>query len=922
VRLPANAAVLELQRLVYRVDFNVRTAAGERIAVDGGFFEAPATDIDVNLADVLESTGLSSAATLPVYYNLESIASPFGEDLVRSADAEAALELMGAQGSQRVERTVTVGPGGQFETLNEALTYCSRWTPQYLFKATRLYDPVVEIVLKSGYVMAEQVFLVGQNLSYVVITAEDDEVTIRRSAVSQSFGLGSQVTWRTGVFPAFSAHLNSALPIIGCLFEFDTTGTGSGTVGVRLSGNSRGVILKNSGVKAAGWRGIDVESSEVYARGSIWDGSGWVHIPGVSPSGARGGIRLAGSRASIRAASAQNCLYGAYVGGGVASVVDLNCSGAGVYAGEEFDFGAGNDDSESGDEVTTAPTQGSGLVIQNAWVGGAGGYFNDCAKNGVEVRDGSVFYNGRTAYQAGVGYRYLEATGNGERAVLVNTGGTFIAQNCTLSAVGSFSTLSLDNASRAVVSGATITSENSHAVGVSGGSELSAQGATITSDASWGVRMFASRADIRLAAINGTSGGVQLNNGSVILNSQGATTSGGALTVNVVAGTSTADGTHIGFSDNVGAADLDASNWASGSDFEGRHPWTLGTGQAVATDQARSGSKSLKLTGSGTSNIGLYGTNVVGPLQVVPGEQIAVSLWVRRDSAYAATNTRLRLVNVANSNTEQAVNFNEGNIASADTWTNLTATYTVGSGVHLLRASIESTVTAGTVWVDDIVIRKLPAALASAATVGGTAIVSTSGSQVLTNKDLTAGSNIFGTADTDRQSQTMQTLPRFAVASNTGLVSQTVQLVYNTCPESFTATKIEVLSGTTAAAATPSVVQMGIYSVASNGDLTLIASTPNDTALLAATNTLYEKSFSTPVALTAGSRYALALLVVSSATMPTIAGYARTGTGQSTLLAKAPRLLGNIAGQSDLPASIAAGDVANANQMQYLRVSA
>jgi hypothetical protein len=65
VRLIANDAVLELpDPLVYRVDFRLTTPIGEPVRVDTVYFEAPDSDLTVQLAEVLESA-LSSAAGAP-----------------------------------------------------------------------------------------------------------------------------------------------------------------------------------------------------------------------------------------------------------------------------------------------------------------------------------------------------------------------------------------------------------------------------------------------------------------------------------------------------------------------------------------------------------------------------------------------------------------------------------------------------------------------------------------------------------------------------------------------------------------------------------------------------------------------------------------------------------------------------------------
>jgi hypothetical protein len=56
VRLWAHDPVLEIDKLTYEVSFDLHTVHGQPVAVDGGYFEAPQTDIVVQLAEVLQST--------------------------------------------------------------------------------------------------------------------------------------------------------------------------------------------------------------------------------------------------------------------------------------------------------------------------------------------------------------------------------------------------------------------------------------------------------------------------------------------------------------------------------------------------------------------------------------------------------------------------------------------------------------------------------------------------------------------------------------------------------------------------------------------------------------------------------------------------------------------------------------------------
>jgi len=87
-----------------------------------------------------------------------------------------------------------------------------------------------------------------------------------------------------------------------------------------------------------------------------------------------------------------------------------------------------------------------------------------------------------------------------------------------------------------------------------------------------------------------------------------------------------------------------------------------------------------------------------------------------------------------------------------------------------------------------------------------------------------------------------------------------------------TARTIEVTTGGTAAGATPTLVKVGLCSVAANGDLTLLGQSVNNVALFAAANTQYRIGLAASVPLTRGTVYALVVIVVSGATLPTFVG--------------------------------------------------
>lgn len=153
----------------------------------------------------------------------------------------------------------------------------------------------------------------------------------------------------------------------------------------------------------------------------------------------------------------------------------------------------------------------------------------------------------------------------------------------------------------------------------------------------------------------------------------------------------------------------------------------------------------------------------------------------------------------------------------------------------------------------------------------------------------------------------VSTIPRQAAASNSAVTLSTgfFRTVHFTALRSFTSTGMRVYSGGTAAAATPTLVRFGLYSLDPDGAGTLIASIANDTSLLAATSTAYTRSWTTPAEVTAGARYALGALVVSAAAAPSLPGLqimsAVTGSGGAAA-GQAPRLAGSVGGTTDLPA--------------------
>ena len=143
--------------------------------------------------------------------------------------------------------------------------------------------------------------------------------------------------------------------------------------------------------------------------------------------------------------------------------------------------------------------------------------------------------------------------------------------------------------------------------------------------------------------------------------------------------------------------------------------------------------------------------------------------------------------------------------------------------------------------------------------------------------------------------------------------STSLRLAYFYSRKTETISQVRMLTGATGAGATPTLCRMGLYEVAANGDLTLVASAPNDTSLWTGISTFHTKSFSAPYQIIQGKRYAFAFLIVTAATAPNFTGSVHVA-GISGI---APRLTGLVSAQNDLPATILDSSVGNSGYYPY-----
>lgn len=154
------------------------------------------------------------------------------------------------------------------------------------------------------------------------------------------------------------------------------------------------------------------------------------------------------------------------------------------------------------------------------------------------------------------------------------------------------------------------------------------------------------------------------------------------------------------------------------------------------------------------------------------------------------------------------------------------------------------------------------------------------------------------------------------------LTSQRALFAYLTAYRTLSVTQLMTMSRGTAVGTLTS-HRLGIYTVADNGDLTLVARTASQVSgTYAATFTEYAYALDTtggyPASynLIKGVRYAFGEVTVFASTAPAIKAVCSNSSSATT--ARAPRLASRLDSQSDLPTSAAAGTLSNTSDILYV----
>jgi hypothetical protein len=205
----------------------------------------------------------------PLVYKLKTAGGILGNNMTRNfmlsfdnaqSLTEIALEVEPWQISNHLieaDETITVGTGGDYATINEALEVISRKIPIYTNAGI-----TVTINLLAGFVMAESVIVDGINLSFVTITGVDSSTSVNRSALTDSM---------------FIAQNGGSFPLIDQLFDMDSSGATArrGLVVTGAGSNCR--INTGAGIKNS----IGVNGGNCFAfLGGVISGSGCVFSGG------------------------------------------------------------------------------------------------------------------------------------------------------------------------------------------------------------------------------------------------------------------------------------------------------------------------------------------------------------------------------------------------------------------------------------------------------------------------------------------------------------------------------------------------------------------------------------------------------------------------------------------------------------------
>ena len=264
---------------------------------------------------------------------------------------------------------LTVGPGGQYASLNKALAVLSLMSP-------RLQPaPVTATVrLLAGYEMAEQVIVRGLQLGWVTIVSDNPTVLIRRAALVQAVDEH---------YPAFAAVNGGALPQIAVRFSMTTEGASAMRHGIYCAYGGSVQVAAGCGVQSAGSYGaLSLQGGSVSAEGADFRNAGVDCIRAT-----RGGlVAVMGATLTGAGETAVFCHRGAVVDCNGANLTGAGMRG--IYCGSAGRVNAQSASARRGasNDTTDIVVENGGWIAAVASVGGTNIALNTLTVNGVILR--------------------------------------------------------------------------------------------------------------------------------------------------------------------------------------------------------------------------------------------------------------------------------------------------------------------------------------------------------------------------------------------------------------------------------------------------------------------------------------------------------------------------------------------------------
>lgn len=516
-------------------------------------FSGPGTRIYRNDSDVWVDTGfwargpefdtvpqlLEDVSQYPEGSLIKTVEEGFVFPVLASGATDQQFTTAGGVKLKRhdlLDREVTVGTGGDFSNIGEALTAVSNQPRGYIYP-----NADVTIRLLTGFEMDEQVVVVnGQDLSYVRIISDDAVVNASRAALvvdSNTIPELDAVETSRGFFMAGNY---GRLPRIGCVFSMDTDGTESPfNCGLYVTRGASALIESGAGFWDTDGNGaVAYHAAKIVANDTIWQRNGRAKpSTALDLSAIRGAFQSTISASDALIEDSNDCGI-LSIGASIATFRNTTITNAarhGLYVG------------------SVSNTHARGMVITG------------CGAAGINATEGSMTrliqstITGNTANGISMGENSVinSATGttisnNGASGVRVTQGSRFSASSPTIDDNGNDGVSA--EAGDVYISGGSVKNNAGNDLEVSGGGVIRLSGTVATTS---GTNADANVTDSNVAALNAWSasagGGAIYGRGGKSANRGTASIASGATSVTVTHG--------VGFSPLVSEVSVTPTNF-------------------------------------------------------------------------------------------------------------------------------------------------------------------------------------------------------------------------------------------------------------------------------------------------------------------------------------------------------------------------